>query len=157
MSSKKRRGQGNNPSSTPTLAQKANPQAQQIRGMFYQGPLPPASELQRYEQVRAGFGERIMQMAERQLAMAESQMKHRQALERRVISTNIRLSYLGLVSAFVLAGGGLCAAVYLIIFGRELGGGAAFIASLTTLAALFIYGRKRQEKQLDQRIQKNHG
>lgn len=157
MSSKKRHGHGNNPPSTSTLAPKISSQARQIRSQFYQGPLPPASELQRYEQVKSGFGERIMQMAERQLAMAESQMKHRQALETRVVSTNVRLSYLGLVSGFVLGAGGLCAAVYLIRLGRELGGSAAFIGSLATLAGLFIYGRRRQEKHLDQRVQKNHG
>jgi uncharacterized membrane protein len=157
MSSKKRRWQSNNPPSTSTPAHKINSQSQQIRSLFYQGPLPPASELQRYEQVRAEFGERIMQMAERQLAMAESQMKHRQAIETRVITTNVRLSYLGLVSGFVLGAGGLCAAVYLIRLGRELGGGAAFIASLATLAGLFIYGRKRQEKQLNQKVQRNQG
>jgi uncharacterized membrane protein len=153
MSSKKRRGHGNNPPSTSTPAPKISPQ---IRSLFYQGPLPPAAELLRYEQVKPGFGERIMQMAERQLAMAESQMKHRQALETRVISTNVRLSYLGLMSGFVLGSGGLCAAVYLIKLGRQLGGGAAFVASLATLAGLFIYGRRRQEKRLDQKVQKNH-
>lgn len=94
----------------------------------------------------------MLQMAERQLAMAESQMKHRQQLENRVISTNVRLAYLGLVSGFVLGSGGLAAAVYLIRLGRELGGGAAFISSLATLAGLFIYGRRKQQRDLDERL-----
>jgi len=79
-------------------------------------------------------------------------MKHRHALEIKVISTNARLSYLGLLSGFMLGSGGLGAAVYLIRLGKEMGGGAAFVASLATLAGLFLYGRKRQEKQLEERL-----
>jgi uncharacterized membrane protein len=97
----------------------------------------------------------MVQMAERQLAMAESQMKHRQGLETKVITTNTRLSYLGLLSGFILGSGGLAAAVYLIKIGRELGGGAAFVASLTTLAGLFIYGRRKQERHLEERSKGN--
>ena len=129
-----------------------NPQIQTVRGAFFSGPIPPAAELERYEKVYPGIAERMVQMAERQLSMAESQMKHRQGLESRVISTNAILSYLGLVSGFILGAGGLVAAVYLIRLGRELGGAAAFIASLATLAGLFIYGRRKQEKHLEDRL-----
>jgi hypothetical protein len=98
----------------------------------------------------------MIQMAERQLTMAENQMKHRQGLESKVISTNAILSYLGLISGFVLGSGGLAAAVYLIKLGRELGGGAAFVGSLATLAGLFIYGRRKQERQLEDRLKDRH-
>jgi len=134
------------------VASGQNPQIQTVRGAFFSGPIPPSSELERYERVLPGIAERMVQMAERQLSMAESQVKHRQALETRVISTNVRLSYLGLLSGFILGAGGLIAAVYLIILGRELGGSAAFIVSLSTLAGLFIYGRRKQEKQLEDRL-----
>jgi len=153
MSSKRRHSRGNYPlSPAADLAQKTNAQAQQIRSAFYSGPLPPAAELERYEKVRPGLAERIVRMAERQIEMAEGQMKHRHALEIKVISTNARLSYLGLLSGFMLGSGGLGAAVYLIRLGKEMGGGAAFVASLATLAGLFLYGRKRQEKQLEERL-----
>ncbi len=120
--------------------------AQQIQRKSFSGPIPPATELEHYERVHPGLAERIVSMAERQLSMAESQMRHRQDLESKVITSNVRLSYLGLVSGFVLGTGGLGAAVYLIRLGKELGGGAAFIASLATLAGLFIYGRKKQQR-----------
>lgn len=78
-------------------------------------------------------------------------MKHRQAMEAKVISANVRLSYLGLVSGFMLGLAGLAAAFYLIKLGRELGGAAAFVASLATLAGLFVYGRRKQEQNLQKR------
>ena len=147
MSSKRRHKAPNLP-----IVAGQNPQVQTVRGAFFSGPIPPAAELERYEKIYPGISERMLQMAERQLAMAESQMKHRQGLESRVISTNAVLSYLGLVSGFILGSGGLAAAVYLIRLGRELGGAAAFIASLATLAGLFVYGRRKQEKQLEDRL-----
>lgn len=123
---------------------------QRLQGVakFFSGPIPPASELEHYERIRPGLADRIIAMAERQLTMAESQMKHRQGLEKGVVKTNSRLAYLGLVSGFVLGAGGLTAAVYLIRMGKELGGAAAFIASLATLAGLFIYGRRKQDADL---------
>ncbi len=63
-------------------------------------------------------------MAERQYAMAEAQTTHRIDIEKRVIKHNINLSYLGWASGFILGGGGLAAAVWLIYIGRQLGGGA---------------------------------
>jgi uncharacterized membrane protein len=151
MGSKKRHKQGRPASQLPGSAQQIISQL----NAFYSGPLPQAAELQRYEQVKSGFAERIMQMAERQIAMAESQIAHRQDLEKHVIRTNVRLSYLGLLSGFILCAGGLAAAVYLIDQGRELGGGAAFVGSLAALAGLFIYGRKKQEQQLTDRLKKS--
>jgi uncharacterized membrane protein len=124
---------------------------QGIQGKFFSGPLPPASELEHYERIKAGLAERIVLMAERQLTMAEEQMKHRHALENKVINTGVRLSYLGLASGFFLGLSGLAAAVYLIQQGKELGGAAAFIGSLATLAGLFIYGKRKQESDLEKR------
>lgn len=155
MSWKKQRKKGSLVSSSvPNLAQKQNsPIRTTIQGAFYSGPIPSAAELERYEHVSPGLADRLVHMAERQLVMAESQMKHRHSLEAKVVTTNVRLSYLGLLSGFILGAGGLVAAFYLILHGKQLGGGAAFVASLATLAGLFIYGRRRQEKHLDSRLE----
>lgn len=157
MSWKKPRKKGSSfSSSVPSLPQKQNPPLRAaLQRAFYSGPIPSAAELERYEQVCPGLADRLVNMAERQISMAESQMKHRQVLENKVISTNARLSYMGLLSGFILGGAGLGAAVYLILEGKQLGGGAAFVASLATLAGLFIYGRSRQEKHLESRLGKH--
>ncbi len=125
--------------------------AQQFQGKFFSGPIPPPEQLEHYDKVQAGLAERIVAMAEKQLAIAEGQTKHRQELEKTVIKNNVRLSYLGLVSGFILGAGGLAAATWLIYLGKELGGGAAFIASLATLAGLFFYGKRRQKSELERK------
>ena len=38
--------------------------------------------------------------------------------------------------------------MWLIYVGRQLGGGAAFVASLGTLAGVFYYGRRKQSDEL---------
>lgn len=87
-------------------------------------------------------------MAEAQVSMAKSQMEHRQSLERSVIDSNIRLASRGQWCAFILGLIGLAGALFLIHEGRELGGATAFVTSLVSLAAVFVYGRKQQEKEL---------
>ena len=95
------------------------------------------------------MADRIVGMAERQLAMAESQGKHREALESRVVNSNIRMGYLGWFSGTFLGVAGLGAASYLIYVGKEIGGATAFVGSLVSLVGLFLYGRKRQGDELE--------
>ena len=148
MSSKSRRKEHRRlarPESRPT------PQvhlSQQISGRFFSGLLPPPEQLEHYERVQTGLAERIVTRAEQQLAIAEGQTKHRQDLEKRVISNNIGPPYLGLAPGFIRGVGGLASASWLIILGKQVGGGAAFVASLATLAGIFLYGRKRQGEEL---------
>lgn len=116
----------------------------QIQASMFSGPLPPPEQLEHYEKVHRGLAERIVSMTERQFAMAERQGAHRIDIENRFVKHNIILSYLGWFSGFSLGAGGLIAAVILISRGRELGGGAAFVTSVGTLAGLFFYGRRKQ-------------
>lgn len=55
----------------------------------YSGPLPPANEFQKYDEVLNGAADRL-------LAMAENQARHRQDLEKAVIYGNQKKSFLGL-------------------------------------------------------------
>lgn len=72
------------------------------------GPLPPAEEFARYEQVCPGAADRI-------IAMAENQSRHRQAIENKSIEMTSRDSLLGLIFAFVFALATLVAGVWLVI------------------------------------------
>ena len=127
---------------------------QQIQAQFFSGPLPPPDQLEHYERVQPGLAKQIVTMAERQYAMAEAQTTHRIDIEKRVIKHNINLSYLGWASGFILGGGGLASAVWLIYIGRQLGGGAAFVTSLGTLAGMFYLGRRKQSDELEMKRDK---
>ena len=85
---------------------KANPSAEskesrsvtatKFQAEFFSGPIPPPSYLARYNEV-------VPQGADRILAMAERQSKHRELLEAQVIAGNLRSQSRGSVFAFIIA------------------------------------------------------
>lgn len=83
--------------------------------------------------------------------MAEKQADHRQRLENRVIDSDIRNSFLGLVFALVISLVGIGVSFYLIIQGRELGGGLLGGSSMVTLAGIFIYGTQQRKKERERK------
>lgn len=112
----------------------------------FSGPLPPPEILEKYNAVEPGFANRIM-------AMAEEQSRHRQNMERMVIDRRTRHEGRAQVLAFVLAlaiGGG---AVWLISIGKSLEGLGTIVAELTAFAGVFIYGKRRQQQELDEKKQ----
>ena len=77
------------------LAVQAAMLVQETRSEF-RGPLPPPELLKQYDEVQAGVANRI-------ITMAENQSEHRQILEKKVVSSDIIKSYLGIFSAFTLS------------------------------------------------------
>lgn len=101
------------------------------------GPLPPPEMLRQYEQVVPGFGERLLEMAQRQEA-------HRQHLERIVVEGNARRASQGLWAGAALSG-------ILIVFAFILGlrhdqVAASVLGSIDIvgLATVFVVGRREQ-------------
>ncbi len=58
----------------------------------YSGPMPQPSDLQKYEDIKVGFSERI-------LAMAERESTHRQNLDNRIITSERAFNILGQMTA----------------------------------------------------------
>lgn len=96
--------------------------------------------LQEYNQVIEGAAERI-------LHMAESQSTHRQDMERRVVFGANRRANVGLVMGFVIALVVLIASFLLITNGYEIAGSVFGGTTLPSLAAVFVYGRRGQERE----------
>lgn len=96
---------------------------------IYQGPLPPASELEKYENILPGAANRI-------LTMVEKQSDHRRAIESRLIDAQIKNSLKGLYFAFIILLGVLILAGYGFIFGK-MPGWSVFMMIITT-AGSFI-------------------
>lgn len=116
------------------------------------GPLPPASEIQKYENVCPGAADRI-------ITMAEKQFEHRTLMEKRVLeyefkaneaerSKEFKLSFFGEVAAFLLCAGVLASAIICLIVGYNVAGLSSLILALGYLAAVFIGSRKNQKKQI---------
>lgn len=86
--------------------------------------------------------------------MAESQSRHRQDLERRVIFTRSRNETLGQVFAFILSLAVVGGSIWLISIGKSAEGLAAILKNPVALAGVFIYAKVLQKRELDEKRQK---
>lgn len=108
----------------------------------FSGPIPPPSMLGDYDSVHDGLADRLV-------AMAESQQKHRQHLEAEAVGAAIKTenrgqSYALIVSLLIIAG-----ALYLIDSGKEVSGSILAGGTLTGLAYIFITGKKKEKPSID--------
>ena len=99
----------------------------------FSGPLLPPQVLGEYDCI-------VPVAAERIIALAESQSKHRQDLESRVIRSDMANSRLGLVFGLLIGMGGLCAATVTSVFGHPVTGGTIGVAVIGSMVATFVYG-----------------
>lgn len=113
------------------------------------GPIPPASELQLYEQTHPGLADRIF-------TMAENQSKHRITMENETIHYQNIQSSRGQIFAFVIAMTALLGSFYCFSLGYEWGGSIVSGVTLTSLVSAFIAGKKNQRKNLDSKTNKSN-
>ena len=110
----------------------------------FQGPLPPPSLLDQYNQIVPGAAERI-------LRLFEIQVDHRQRLEGQVIGSDIRDSRLGLVLGAIVSIAAIVGGVFAITYGHPTTGGIIAAIPVPTLAAVFVYGSRKRRMERDQR------
>lgn len=109
--------------------------------MTYSGPLPHPKHLEKYEDVCPGAADRI-------IAMAEGQAKHRQSMEYFVIKANGRNSTLGVIIGGVVAVLAIGCGTHIIESGYEISGYITMFGSLSTLVGVFVYGKRANRKEL---------
>ncbi|MGD0102174.1 MAG: DUF2335 domain-containing protein [Acidobacteriota bacterium] len=107
----------------------------------FSGPLPHPSLLIKYNEAFPGCAERIVGMAERQSS-------HRQAIERKVIYSNVVSERLGQILGFIVAIVVVLSGVYLTMHDKPTQGIVAILSPLIGLVLAFIYGKRHQQKQL---------
>lgn len=110
--------------------------AQQVE--MTSGPLPAATELERYEQILPGLANRIV-------SMAESQHAHRITMEAHVVKSMHRRSWAGLLSGLVVALGGLYAAAWVAANASAAAGAVIGTVDLIGLVSVFVYQRRKDE------------
>ena len=111
-------------------------------------PLPHPSEFEQYERVLPGSADRI-------LTMAENQSKHRQGIEKKIISSDSFVQNVGVIFAFVLALAAMVGSMLLIYVGKDIVGLVSIIATLSSLVGVFIFGKSKQKKQLEHKKNSN--
>lgn len=107
----------------------------------FSGPLPHPDLLIKYNEAFPGCAERIVGMAERQSS-------HRQAIEQKVIYSNVISERLGQILGFIIAIIVILSGVYLTMHDKPTQGIVAMLSPLIGLVVAFIYGKRYQQKQL---------
>lgn len=105
----------------------------------FSGPIPSPEVLAGYENIKPGFADRILSMAERQSS-------HRQAPEKSQSEAAIRDSRLGVIFAFLIGIGSLLSAVVISIVALNnagvIVGGLLGVTGIGSIVGTFIYGTR---------------
>lgn len=110
------------------------------QSLTFQGPIPPPQLLEQYSKVIPNGAERIM-------AMAESQQKHRQSLESVVVLANVAAQSRGQVFAFLLAAVAISGGIWLIANDKNAAGLTSMISAVAGLLAVYVWGRVEQGRE----------
>jgi uncharacterized membrane protein len=104
-------------------------------GYYFSPPgiLPSPEILQKYNSVVPGLADRLVLQAEKQTI-------HRIALEKKLLTSNIWKSFMGLVFAFLIGSLGVGGGLYLTFVGFNVIGIVFSSATLVSLVMSFIYG-----------------
>lgn len=134
-----------NRSSKPAIKQNKVSQRQErptAQTMLYSGPIPPASEMAKYEALSPGMADRI-------LGMAERQVDHRIKIETAAVLSTCRVNIIGVISAAIIALASLTFAGFCVYMGHEFIGAAFGTGGIGGIAGTFIYGTRsnRQERE----------
>ncbi len=121
-------------------------QSLSLKLQHHQGPLPHPSLLQEYNNVVPGAAERI-------ICMAEEQAKHRQELEKAVITSDIRDGKTGLFLGFSIGLVAIIAGAVCIIQGHSVSGGILGGSAVPGLTAVFVYGSRQRRKERESKQQ----
>ena len=109
---------------------------------IWMGPIPPPEILAGYEKALNGAADRI-------LAMAETQQKHRHEMESKVLDSHIARSQQGLWCGLVVAIGGLSVSAFSIYWGYSTAGVLLGSGTLASLVGVFVYGKREQKEELN--------
>jgi uncharacterized membrane protein len=116
------------------------------RQQQFAGPLPPPDILQGYENVLQGSAERLV-------AMAERQAKHRQYLERKIVEDGSQRANIGMWLGFIIAVVVLGVSAALIWTGYGWQGTVLGSVDVVGLAAVFVVGRAEQRREREEKAE----
>ena len=114
----------------------------------FRGPLPNPDHLAKYEEICPGLADRIVKMAENQAA-------HRQSIEKKVIASQTRDSFLGVIFAFLLGCTTIVAGTIITLNGYTFAGFSFGAAGLGGIVISFIYGTRSNRREREDKNEKS--
>jgi uncharacterized membrane protein len=112
----------------------------------HRGPLPPADELEKYNNAIPDGANRIM-------LMAEAQQAHRMKLESDTIGEQMRQSGRGQNFGFIIGIIALLVGGAVAMYGHEITGSVIGGGGITGLVSVFVYGKRAQRKSMENKNQ----
>jgi uncharacterized membrane protein len=112
----------------------------QVALATYVGPIPLPAMLKQFDEICPGEANRI-------LRLAEDQARHRMALEKKVVESDIRRSWAGLGAGTLVSGMMITFGYSAIMAGYGVAGGTLATAAVVGLASVFVYGTNSQRKE----------
>lgn len=103
---------------------------------IYEGPLPPASELIKYNEAHPDAANRIIAMAEKE---QDARLTNTTYMLREDAKTKKRGQYMGFLIALIVLVGGML----LLLQGRALEGFTTLVGAVATLVLIFISGKSQ--------------
>ena len=113
----------------------------------YQGPIPHPKLLAEFNQVVPGSAKKIIEMA-------ESQTQHRINIESKIINSDIDKEKMGMIFSFILGLVIILSGVIIIWLGYKIEGLISLIFGISSLIGVFIYGKNKTAKELEEKISK---
>jgi uncharacterized membrane protein len=126
--------------------QQTNNRTEVIMQSQFIGPIPLPAHLEHYEKILPGAAERILAMAERQSA-------HRQKIEDKVITSDVKNSSRGLTYGFIICLVAIVGGFTLIYLGKSIEGSVIGGTALVGLVTAFIYGSNQRRKERESKKQ----
>ena len=125
----------------PKIARLVQSVVAQVQVSQFSGPLPPPEALAKYNEILPGAADRI-------ILMTEQQSGHRQELEMKVATAQIRQSDRGQLYAFIIAIAFLIGAVTCAVTNHEAAASVLGGGTVVSLAGAFIAGKFQQRTNL---------
>lgn len=104
------------------------------RSQIYEGPLPPPTELIKYNEAHPDAADRIIAMAEKE---QEARLANATYMLREDAKAKKRGQYMGFAIALIVLLGGM----FLLLQGRALEGFTTLVGAAATLVFIFISGK----------------
>lgn len=102
-----------------------------LEAVVFQGPIPPPELLKQYDEFVPGAGDRI-------LSMAEKEQDHRHRQERKKGNLEFSISIMGVLCALIITLSIIASAVWLVVNGYEIAGGAVGIGGIWFVVKKFL-------------------
>ena len=119
----------------------------EITGEHFSGPIPPPKLLAEYEKIVPGSGDRIIRMAEHQMAHRHQMESEAVSIDKLFLIGENRKSYFGTACGFVIACLTLFFGFKLLGMGKNIEGFGTLLLGLGSLVGAFFYSQTRSKKE----------